>query len=201
MGLVIHYFIRACPCMPQVARNGGRSLDLGRYPHLFMRWKEQHFVNVRARLAANPARASAPSPRASWPTTHRRTSRAGTVRISILGDSACAVSDHPVAVRPVPAVPSCAKVLRLRTAYRGQAPGARVGGSQANPDCGLTIGGFYYACLNRAEGSIEGFYHDPNSSPFQRLELSCATPHRRLCCERALRGSSEAVALAGKLWR
>lgn len=38
-------------------------------------------------------------------------------------------------------------------------------------DCGLTIAGFYYICLSRQDGSIEGFYHDPHSSPYQRLEL------------------------------
>jgi hypothetical protein len=31
--------------------------------------------------------------------------------------------------------------------------------------------GFYYVCLNRQSGSIVGYYYDPNSSPFQKLEL------------------------------
>ena len=30
-------------------------------------------------------------------------------------------------------------------------------------DCGLTIAGFYYICCSRADGSITGFYYDPNS--------------------------------------
>ena len=38
-------------------------------------------------------------------------------------------------------------------------------------DCGLTIAGFYYVCMSRKTGSIEGFYHDPNSSPYQKLQL------------------------------
>ncbi|KAL3137890.1 hypothetical protein ABBQ38_005142 [Trebouxia sp. C0009 RCD-2024] len=38
-------------------------------------------------------------------------------------------------------------------------------------DCGLTIAGFYYICISRQTGTIEGFYHDPNSSPFQKLQL------------------------------
>ena len=38
-------------------------------------------------------------------------------------------------------------------------------------DCGLTIAGFYYICISRQTGSIEGFYHDPHSSPFQKLQL------------------------------
>jgi len=35
----------------------------------------------------------------------------------------------------------------------------------------LTIAGFYYICISRQTGSIEGFYHDPHSSPFQKLQL------------------------------
>lgn len=38
-------------------------------------------------------------------------------------------------------------------------------------DCGLTIAGFYYICISRQSGAIEGFYHDPHSSPFQKLQL------------------------------
>eukprot|EP00002_Diphylleia_rotans_P004069 TRINITY_DN12928_c0_g1_i1.p1 TRINITY_DN12928_c0_g1~~TRINITY_DN12928_c0_g1_i1.p1 ORF type:complete len:202 (+),score=45.56 TRINITY_DN12928_c0_g1_i1:73-678(+) len=40
-----------------------------------------------------------------------------------------------------------------------------------NSNCGLTIAGFYYICLNRKKGTIEGFYYDPDSSPFQRLSM------------------------------
>ena len=36
---------------------------------------------------------------------------------------------------------------------------------------GLAIAGFYYVCLNRTTGEIDGFYHDPSSMPFQRLQL------------------------------
>jgi predicted metal-dependent hydrolase len=37
--------------------------------------------------------------------------------------------------------------------------------------CGLTIAGFYYACLNRTTGIIDGFYFDRNSTPYQQLRL------------------------------
>ena len=37
--------------------------------------------------------------------------------------------------------------------------------------CGLTISGFYYVCLRRSDGHIEGLYCDPNSSPYQHLVL------------------------------
>eukprot|EP00899_Mesostigma_viride_P003491 jgi/Mesvir1/13142/Mv06111-RA.1 len=47
------------------------------------------------------------------------------------------------------------------------------------PDCGLTIAGFYYVCYSRNDGSIEGFYYDPNSSPFQRLQLKASWEGRQ----------------------
>ncbi|CAH2058888.1 unnamed protein product [Thlaspi arvense] len=81
------------PLQGQVESDGGRQLDLRNYPYIFMRWKEQYFVNV------------------------------GT-------------------------------------------------------DCGLTIAGFYYVCFSCSDGSISGFYYDPNSSPFQKLELKTVNEGR-----------------------
>ncbi|KAF3643161.1 putative delta-1-pyrroline-5-carboxylate synthase-like isoform X1 [Capsicum annuum] len=81
------------PLLSQVEVDGGKSLDLSNYPYIFMRWKEQYFVNV------------------------------GT-------------------------------------------------------DCGLTIAGFYYVCFSCSDGSINGFYYDPNSSPFQKLELKSTNEGR-----------------------
>ncbi|XP_019053295.1 PREDICTED: glucose-induced degradation protein 4 homolog isoform X2 [Nelumbo nucifera] len=77
----------------QVEIDGGKSLDLSSYPYIFMRWKEQYFVNVGI-------------------------------------------------------------------------------------DCGLTIAGFYYVCFSCSDGSISGFYYDPNSSPFQKLELKSTNEGR-----------------------
>ncbi|KAF9691085.1 hypothetical protein EKO04_010963 [Ascochyta lentis] len=37
--------------------------------------------------------------------------------------------------------------------------------------CGLTISGFYFVCLRRCDGSVEGLYYDPMSSPYQCLRL------------------------------
>ncbi|MQL79261.1 hypothetical protein Taro_011690 [Colocasia esculenta] len=45
-------------------------------------------------------------------------------------------------------------------------------------DCGLTIAGFYYVCFSCIDGSINGFYYDPNSSPFQKLELKSTNEGR-----------------------
>ena len=36
---------------------------------------------------------------------------------------------------------------------------------------GLTISGFYYISLSREDGSVEGLYYDPGSSPYQQLSL------------------------------
>lgn len=36
---------------------------------------------------------------------------------------------------------------------------------------GLTISGFYYICMRRSDGFIEGLYCDPVSSPYQYLKL------------------------------
>lgn len=42
-----------------------------------------------------------------------------------------------------------------------------------NPEssCGLTISGFYYVCLRRKDGVLDGLYYDPQSSPYQCLRL------------------------------
>ena len=44
----------------------------------------------------------------------------------------------------------------------------------AEDGCGLTISGFYYVCLRRSDGGIEGLYYDPQSSPYQHLKLTPA---------------------------
>lgn len=38
-------------------------------------------------------------------------------------------------------------------------------------DCGLTIAGFYYVCFSCSDGSINGFYYDPNSRYVLALHL------------------------------
>ncbi|KAK4745963.1 hypothetical protein SAY87_012275 [Trapa incisa] len=47
-------------------------------------------------------------------------------------------------------------------------------------DCGLTIAGFYYVCFSCSDGSINGFYYDPNSraTEFTMTTASPRTPHR-----------------------
>jgi hypothetical protein len=43
--------------------------------------------------------------------------------------------------------------------------------SSDDSGCGLTISGFYYVCLRRSDGKLEGLYYDPQSSPYQCLKL------------------------------
>nr|POF18231.1 hypothetical protein CFP56_12459 [Quercus suber] len=40
------------PFKSQVEFDGGKNLDLSNYPYIFMRWKEQYFVNVGTDLMA-----------------------------------------------------------------------------------------------------------------------------------------------------
>ncbi|KAF2092241.1 hypothetical protein K490DRAFT_31401, partial [Saccharata proteae CBS 121410] len=48
----------------------------------------------------------------------------------------------------------------------------RVDEEMAADGCGLTISGFYYVCLRRSDGAVEGLYYDPQSSPYQHLKLA-----------------------------
>eukprot|EP00656_Telonema_subtile_P030137 TRINITY_DN3315_c0_g1_i5.p1 TRINITY_DN3315_c0_g1~~TRINITY_DN3315_c0_g1_i5.p1 ORF type:complete len:197 (-),score=16.98 TRINITY_DN3315_c0_g1_i5:204-794(-) len=52
-----------------------------------------------------------------------------------------------------------------------------------NPDCGLTIAGFYYVCFDTRHGTVEGFYHDANSSPWQQLSLKVSMGDTGQCFE------------------
>jgi len=43
------------------------------------------------------------------------------------------------------------------------------------PNCGLSIAGFYYVCFNRENSTFEAYYYDNQTTPFQRLELKLDT--------------------------
>ncbi|CAL5221407.1 g3592 [Coccomyxa viridis] len=47
--------------------------------------------------------------------------------------------------------------------------------AKSGDDCGLTIAGFYYICLCRQTGDVEGFYVDPLSLPNHKLTLKAVT--------------------------
>lgn len=48
---------------------------------------------------------------------------------------------------------------------------SRDGTAARTPSFGLSIKGFYYVSLRRSDGQLEGLYFDPQSSPYQRLEM------------------------------
>ena len=45
------------------------------------------------------------------------------------------------------------------------------GTAASTPSFGLSIKGFYYVSMRRCDGRIEGLYFDPQTSPYQRLEM------------------------------
>ncbi|EIE22456.1 hypothetical protein COCSUDRAFT_42757 [Coccomyxa subellipsoidea C-169] len=45
----------------------------------------------------------------------------------------------------------------------------------AGEDCGLTIAGFYYVCMCRKTGEVQGIYVDPHSTPNHHLSLRPCT--------------------------
>lgn len=44
-------------------------------------------------------------------------------------------------------------------------------GDAVSKEAGLTIAGFYYVSLNTTNGRWDSLYHDPSSTPYQRLSL------------------------------
>lgn len=48
-------------------------------------------------------------------------------------------------------------------------------------DCGLTIAGFYYVCMDRHTGAVLGYYFDPYCHPFQRLQLNAVSSKNGYC--------------------
>ncbi|KAL9094060.1 MAG: hypothetical protein Q9165_003730 [Trypethelium subeluteriae] len=57
-------------------------------------------------------------------------------------------------------------------AEKGGMENGGAGQGDAMQGHGLTISGFYYVCLRRSDGKVEGLYYDPQSSPYQHLRLS-----------------------------
>lgn len=58
---------------------------------------------------------------------------------------------------------------RVDGSAEGEETGTRL--HDVEEGCGLTISGFYYVCMRRRDGRVEGLYYDPQSSPYQCLEL------------------------------
>lgn len=73
--------------------------------------------------------------------------------------------------KQTPRYPASSSAATVET-ERGEREGGRVESEAFGEEgCGLTISGFYYVCLRRRDGRVEGLYYDPQSSPYQCLEL------------------------------
>jgi len=69
-------------------------------------------------------------------------------------------------------MPGAGVIAGNSAAGGGNSLGLAGGGSGAGGrQFGLSISGFYYVSLRRSDGKLEGLYFDPQSSPYQRLEL------------------------------
>lgn len=77
-------------------------------------------------------------------------------------DPSAAASTHAY---PPPAIPP---PVRSQTSFLS-ASGATTGSDGSG--YGLSISGFYYMSLRRTDGRCEGLYFDPQSTPYQHLEL------------------------------
>lgn len=80
--------------------------------------------------------------------------------------SASSTSANPTSTSPA--------VGRTAQVWDGGRPWMNQGDAvmaETGEGCGLTISGFYYVCLRREDGEVEGLYCDPESSPYQHLRL------------------------------
>ncbi|KAF2249003.1 hypothetical protein BU26DRAFT_456814 [Trematosphaeria pertusa] len=110
---------------------------------ILMRWKERCFVKSLNRSTADPVQPPSNSSFSSAPAVNSF-------------HSSSTRENH----QPDPS-----------THYWGGAGTDAEHGSFDDSGCGLTISGFYYVCLRRSNGALEGLYYDPQSSPYQCLKL------------------------------
>lgn len=111
---------------------------------ILMRWKERCFVKSTSSARRRAAAAAA---------TYAPTS-SSTPSSAAMDTGGSTSSQHSSSSRDIPAF-------------------AMEQDEDAGEDgCGLTISGFYYVCLRRSDGAIEGLYYDPQSSPYQHLKLN-----------------------------
>ena len=118
---------------------------------VLMRWKERCFVKS---LRAN-SKTSSLSPTPAPPDGLMHTERGGEDREYYVYDS------HTFARHSVPASNSEPQPQFVDAEHA----------AFDDSGCGLTISGFYYVCLRRSDGRVEGLYYDPMSSPYQCLKL------------------------------
>lgn len=116
---------------------------------ILMRWKERCFVKSLNRSTADPVRPPQPSATSLAPP----------------------VSSLTQSIHSSSATREIYPESSSTTHYWGIGGGDAEHGSFDDSGCGLTISGFYYVCLRRSDGQLEGLYYDPQSSPYQCLKL------------------------------
>ncbi|KAH7382335.1 vacuolar import and degradation protein-domain-containing protein [Pyrenochaeta sp. MPI-SDFR-AT-0127] len=137
---------------------------------ILMRWKERCFVKSLNRTTADPVQ---PPPSA---TTSFTDGPAHEPFPSSTTENAYLPSTHASPLQTTPY-----RIVRNQQTGRAELEissqfnfSSATDGEQATFDdsgCGLTISGFYYVCLRRSDGKLEGLYYDPQSSPYQCLKL------------------------------
>ncbi|KAF2680349.1 hypothetical protein K458DRAFT_434448 [Lentithecium fluviatile CBS 122367] len=118
---------------------------------ILMRWKERCFVKSLNRSTADPVQ-----PPGSTTTTSSFSAPAVSNLHNDSFHSSAHENSHPGSGS---------------AHYWGAGGGDAEQGSFDDSGCGLTISGFYYVCLRRSDGKLEGLYYDPQSSPYQCLKL------------------------------
>tara|TARA_R110002003_G_scaffold1005_9_gene22044 strand:+ start:7581 stop:9593 length:2013 start_codon:yes stop_codon:yes gene_type:complete len=122
--------------------------------YILMRWKERCFVKSLARPGAEPV---LPPP--------------STTTSSYIDGPVHSYHSH---IQPDLSSLTPYRLVRDPTTNELQVEIQQVDAEHATFDdsgCGLTISGFYYVCLRRSDGRLEGLYYDPQSSPYQCLKL------------------------------
>ncbi|KAF2463281.1 uncharacterized protein BDR25DRAFT_307875 [Lindgomyces ingoldianus] len=125
---------------------------------ILMRWKERCFVKSLNRSTADPPAAQPPHPNFDFASTTSSDISASSTAAVVSFNTTSSRENHPDSA----------------DYHRGNARQQEMDRDREVFDdsgCGLTISGFYYVCLKRADGKLEGLYYDPQSSPYQHLKL------------------------------
>lgn len=135
---------------------------------ILMRWKERCFVKSLNRSTPDPTNSSTqPSADASGPYSSMHTSP--TAPIPYYPSAAAQVQPSPY--RIVRNAQTGRAEVEISPLFDAIASSDAEHATFDDSGCGLTISGFYYVCLRRSDGVLEGLYYDPQSSPYQCLKL------------------------------
>ncbi|KAF1842901.1 uncharacterized protein K460DRAFT_367842 [Cucurbitaria berberidis CBS 394.84] len=137
---------------------------------ILMRWKERCFVKSLNRSTGDPVQ--------SPPST--TTSLAGGPVHDSFRSSSTAENHYYPSTHAAQPQASPYRIVRNQQTGRAEVeisplfhatPNEADHATFDDSGCGLTISGFYYVCLRRSDGKLEGLYYDPQSSPYQCLKL------------------------------